>query len=218
MKKKILFTSILLLFISLLFINNNVFATTYDLSDYKNHLNSGNVWVIVYSRVNGNFYLVTGEKSTRPYFISTKLTDEDGTVYSNGYFITSGGTGSSYNNSLAGVYLFTFDFESNTFKGGTYYNWEGTTTNKVIGSCDIIASGSDIYNWENTPAFFTRTPLPLQVVIAPTTLAEELEMAQVKENFQTMIRGIIPYLIALVVGLVAFWKAWQLLLKELRKA
>ena len=50
------------------------------------------------------------------------------------------------------------------------------------------------------------------------TLAQTLEMEKPVEKFQTMIVGIIPYLIAFLIGLVAFWKAWQLLFKELRKA
>lgn len=49
------------------------------------------------------------------------------------------------------------------------------------------------------------------------TLGEVLEQTNPVQTFQTMTRGIITYLIVFLVGLVAFWKAWQLLSKELRK-
>ena len=49
------------------------------------------------------------------------------------------------------------------------------------------------------------------------TLGEVLEQTNPVQTFQTMTRGIITYLIVFLVGLVAFWKAWQLLFKELRK-
>ena len=73
----------------------------------------------------------------------------------------------------------------------------------------FVESTKDIYD-NNGSIFFQGPPA--------TTLAAVLEEAQTVKTFQTMMSGIIPYLIALVVGLVAFWKAWQLLLKELRKA
>jgi len=38
------------------------------------------------------------------------------------------------------------------------------------------------------------------------------------KTFQTMITGMIPYLAVFLVGLVAFWKGWQLLLTALHKA
>lgn len=217
MKKKILFTSILLLFISLLFINNNVFATTYDLSDYKNHLHSGNSWVVVYSIDNDNFYMITSETSNS-YIYSRATTLDSGESVSSGYFLFSTELGSNMSMSLRKPYVCTFDKNTNTFGSRTQYSWDDNATTKVIGKCRIIASGLDVHPFNKTEVFFQQTPVPSKVIIGQTTLAEELETAQVKENFQTMMSGIIPYLIALVVGLVAFWKAWQLLLKELRQA
>lgn len=60
-----------------------------------------------------------------------------------------------------------------------------------------------------TDYFFQPTPL---------SLGQAMTKAEVLKTFQTMIRGMIPSLIVFLVGLVAFWKVWQLLLKELRKA
>lgn len=218
MKKKILFTSILLLFISLLFINNNVFATTYDLSDYKNHLHSGSAWVLVYSIDNDNFYMVTGGSSNNKYTYCGTTTLESGEIVSTGYFLFSGALGSGMSQSLGDNYVCEFNKETNTFGSRVKYGWDTQGTQNAIGKCRIIASGQDVHPFNKSDVFFQQTPVPSKVIIGQTTLAEELEMAQVTENFQTMIRGIIPYLIALVVGLVAFWKAWQLLLKQLRKA
>lgn len=51
-----------------------------------------------------------------------------------------------------------------------------------------------------------------------TTLAEALEKANPVETFQTMMAGLVKYLILFLILLVAFWKGWQFLLKQLRHA
>ena len=59
-----------------------------------------------------------------------------------------------------------------------------------------------------------------EVFIHPVqeSLAQVLEKNNPVKNFQTMMSGIIPYLIAFIIGLVAFWKGWQFLSTQLRKA
>lgn len=73
-------------------------------------------------------------------------------------------------------------------------------SNVIYCSRDIKDSGGNVV---------FRGPVP--------TLGEVLEKNNPVQTFQTMTRGIITYLIVFLVGLVAFWKAWQLLSKELRK-
>ena len=76
-----------------------------------------------------------------------------------------------------------------------------------ISLSNVIYCSRDIKDSEGNVVF--RGPVP--------TLGEVLEKNNPVQTFQTMTRGIITYLIVFLVGLVAFWKAWQLLSKELRK-
>ena len=188
MKKKILFTSILLLFISLLFISNNSFAATYDLSDYKNHLHSGTAWALVYSIDNDNFYMVTSEISDRYIYCGT-TTLETGEVVSTGYFLFSGSLGSGMSNSLCKPYVCTFDKTTNTFGTRVQYGWDDNPTSNLIGKCRIIASGQDVHPFNKTEVFFQQTPVPSQVVIPPetTVLAEKLEKVEMMKPITTTI-------------------------------
>lgn len=72
----------------------------------------------------------------------------------------------------------------------------------------LFYSNFDIYD-ESNNLVFQRPVL---------TLGEALEITNPVEMYQTMIHGMIISLIVFLVGLVAFWKAWSLLSKELRKA
>lgn len=72
----------------------------------------------------------------------------------------------------------------------------------------IIYSNFDIVN-DNGDVVFQKPVL---------TLGKVLEKNSPVKMFQIMTHGTITYLIVFLVGLVAFWKAWQLLSKELRKA
>lgn len=85
-----------------------------------------------------------------------------------------------------------------------YLNISGVSQNM-----QILYSNYNIKNVDGE-IFFQKT--------AQLTLGEVLEINNPVKIFQIMTHGIIPYLIVFIVGLVAFWKAWQLLLKELRKA
>ena len=60
MKNKILTISIIFILLSFIFINNNVFASSYDLNDYKNYISDNN-WAIVYSDTTTEFYLLIPE-------------------------------------------------------------------------------------------------------------------------------------------------------------
>lgn len=81
---------------------------------------------------------------------------------------------------------------------------------------DVLDTNMEIYLNQPIYSDVNRTEIFFSPV--PATLAQVLELNSPVKTFQTMIVGMIPYLIAFLVGLVAFWKAWQLLLKELRKA
>lgn len=98
---------------------------------------------------------------------------------------------------------------SSTLENGKRYG----TLSKSRTLSTIIYSSFDITDTEGNvlfqgPVLTTETP----------TLGEVLEKANPVETFQTMTHGMITYLLVFLVGLVAFWKAWSLLSKSLRKA
>lgn len=84
---------------------------------------------------------------------------------------------------------------------------------------DIIFATEDIYTGSyngrqtvktsDSTVFFSRMALTLSMIV---------EQSHPEEMIPTMIVGLIPCLMLFLVGLVAFWKAWQLLSRLLRKA
>ena len=85
----------------------------------------------------------------------------------------------------------------------SYMSWIDATD-----TYNFYLKNLSLYTDENKSDFFLKAPV----------LAMALEMSDPMKTYQTMMNGMIPYLIAFLVGLVAFWKAWQLLLSQLRKA
>ena len=77
----------------------------------------------------------------------------------------------------------------------------------------ILYANHDIVNISNDTVFFSKT-LP----VSHKDLKEVLEENPPLGLMSPLIRGISPFLIGLLIVLVAFWKAWQFLFKTLRKA
>lgn len=78
----------------------------------------------------------------------------------------------------------------------------------------ILTSTVDILTPSGDSVLFQAPPAPL----IPKSLAVVLEENNPMQTFQTMMSGIIKYLLLFVIGLVAFWKSWQFLSKALQKA
>mgnify|MGYP001076153743 CR=1 FL=1 len=94
---------------------------------------------------------------------------------------------------------------------GNWMNTMSLQVGKWHEDSRILYSNHDIYSDSTlTDVFFSATRLtPIQKTLTqhpPLTLMSH------------QIVGIIPYLIGLLIALVAFWKAWQFLFKTLRKA
>ncbi len=93
------------------------------------------------------------------------------------------------------------DYTTNTQSLNFYLNTEKF-------NYELISNSFDIKDRDGNVVF----PKPV------LTLAEVLEEAKPVETFQITMSGIIISLTAFLVGLVAFWKAWSFLSKNLRKA
>lgn len=115
-KKFIIAFTIIILFFSCI-TTSNVFAATYDLSDYRNCSLVGNKYVIIYSYDKDKIYLLTLERADFPYFIcgiSAESTSDK--------FITNGGWVSAQNNGSGWYYdqehvkYYTFNYETSKFE------------------------------------------------------------------------------------------------------
>lgn len=226
MKNKILSISIILILLSFIFINNLVFAS----SEYSS----------VTVKVTSVGCPEYGQYVTQLLPEDIKKTDDlhfiycwSGLYHKALLYIAEDWTSTTiFKLSSDYRYLFAYD----TATGETYdfkiYDNSKDTPPTFIETCPNLYWNGDIY-FQNgfpnlqiytDPIYFDNMTLAnkaseeISFFFQGLTLAETLALSNPTKTFQTMMRGIIPYLIALVVGLVAFWKAWQLLLKELRKA
>ena len=98
---------------------------------------------------------------------------------------------------------FTINSKSSAASGGRY-NPE-----------NIVYSSLDIYD-DSGNMVFQGAPQVNQIPEITKTLVEQT--TQVGMQPLTLIKTLLPIVIVTIVGLIGFWKAWQLLLKNLRKA
>lgn len=84
--------------------------------------------------------------------------------------------------------------------------------NTTSGSSDILYSNVDVYDYNN--------PDKLVFQVAPQGITQALVEQATQLGMKPLvgIKEIILVVIVTIVGLIAFWKAWQLLSKQLRKA
>lgn len=126
-------------------------------------------------------------------------------------------------NSSSGSFLyFTTGYISSTV-GMKEYKYNFSTSSweylrdygELVGvSSDVVYSSINIvYNDDNSKVFFQQAPLGIT-----KTLVEETQKVEIMEQMKIMIVGFLKYLIVLVISLIAFWKGWQFLSTQLRKA
>lgn len=110
---------------------------------------------------------------------------------------------------------YSFNTSSNSWAFYRNMNANG----EICGESGLFYSSVDIYSSSSSnDVAISKTGTNFFLPEPEVTLATILEENSPTETFQTMIHGIIPYLIAFLVGLVAFWKGWKFLSKELHKA
>ena len=105
-----------------------------------------------------------------------------------------------------------FDFRNYTNKFSTTWTNINPEKNVSYAGCNILYSTSDLYN-ASGDIFFQKTLLGIT-----ETLVAETNKAQITEQLKTMIAGFLKYLIVLVISVIAFWKGWQFLSTQLKKA
>lgn len=90
--------------------------------------------------------------------------------------------------------------------------WDLVYTRNIYYSSFTITSGNNVI-FEKNIDFFHQTP---QGITA--TLVEEAMKAKILEQLKIMIVGFLKYLIVFVISVIAFWKGWQFLSMQLKKA
>lgn len=112
------------------------------------------------------------------------------------------------------VSMFAFNYDPTNNKEKVWKSGFSKDDLPVSGKFRIGGNTSDY--WTNCGIYYENGELVFPIPVL--TLGEVLEKNNPVKNFQTMMSGIIPYLLAFMIGLVAFWKGWQFLSKALHKA
>ena len=125
---------------------------------------------------------------------------------------TSYGTG----NNRLNFYNYEYSLDTTDFltPSAKYYGIWGIMGNASGGlsGLKIHYSSVDIKDSSGN-VFFQKTPLGIT-----ETLVVETNKVQIAEQLKKMITGFLKYLIALVISVIAFWKGWQFLSTQLKKA
>lgn len=114
--------------------------------------------------------------------------------------------------------------------------WKKFTNSAYDGYCNVVTymspngyddvnsfcySNADVYTTSGTVFFQQPPPIveePTVEIALTQTLVETATQVQIAEQLKMMIVGFLKYLIVLVISLLAFWKGWQFLSTQLRKA
>lgn len=205
------FLPIFSIFLFIIFIFTNVFASSIETIDF-----SGKNYPIYYDIDLDSKYAidisyptyVTVKKDGIYYLIivsqpeSLLISDTNKLVNSSGYNLT------------VRYYVYNNDYDT-YFPTGSY----GAMGYFVYD--ELIYNVSDLYKTDGSlyaaasdyDSFFHRAPQGIT-----RTLVEESARVQIADQLKTMTAGYLKYLIALVISVIAFWKGWQFLSTQLRKA
>ena len=189
----------ILILVSFIFINNNVFASniSVDISSIVND----SVWCIFLGE-DGNYYLAVGINKGSDCFMYESNT------YLRYRIDISGGAWLNYD-------LYIFDSSNYEF---VYHSSQGFNYSGVK---EFIYSSKDIkIERGSSDVFFQQTPVLTSSILiqVETSLAQELEKVEMTQEITTTIVGLAKLLIPLLICLLGFCKAWQLLSRLLHKA
>lgn len=127
------------------------------------------------------------------------------------------------------VYRYTRAYYCNFLTDQTWlsYNSDFFTFTSDLGGknkADIIQTDFKVYKANYTPgkeATFTDEvvfPVAPQIPEITKTLVEQTTQTQIQEQLKLMITGFLKYLIVFVISVIAFWKGWKFLSKQLKRA
>lgn len=160
---------------------------------YGKNTNIGTRFLLLpYDKDNYQLRLVKiGDKySLRLYSISSTPTDSNSIKYS--YYYISSTSSSSWSSSS------TSDTSGFYFSGGIYG----------------VYATQDLYDLDGNLVFQVAPQIPE----ITKTLVEQTTQTQIQEQLKLMITGFLKYLIVFVISVIAFWKGWKFLSKQLKRA
>lgn len=82
------------------------------------------------------------------------------------------------------------------------------------GGIECVYTTDDIYDTEGNLVFQGAPQIPE----ITKTLVEQTTQTQIQEQLKLMITGFLKYLIVFVISVIAFWKGWKFLSKQLKRA
>lgn len=199
LKNKIKILCILLFSFLLVFLNNNVFAS----SDITFTDKNGNVRTIpsINSDLVYNGYILKEYNNAITLF----LFEEQPTIY-----VYNDG----YNNMIASKKALVYFLEDNTFVRHSEADYDANNTFMIYD--EVLYTTLDLYDYDNQSVIkFSKTGdnFFFQMVV----LQEVMEGME-KEAVMKEIVGILPVIMSVVVSLIALRKALQMLLNFLRKS
>lgn len=78
----------------------------------------------------------------------------------------------------------------------------------------VVYCNVDLYDDNGNVVF----PVAPQIPEITKTLVEQTTQTQIQEQLKLMITGFLKYLIVFVISVIAFWKGWKFLSKQLKRA
>ncbi len=192
------------IFCFLLFLSNNVFAENkklvvdnYDMSDIYNYFAEDEAFFIVkigdrylfYMPINNNYKKYCAIKNNYISYFNENWFSLEGNNYK----------------------FYYFNADTNKFD----YAWTGAYDSFKYNAYPVLYASKGIYNADHKTFFLTPPPPKVEIT---ETLIQEMGKVQVMEKMKTTIVGYLKYLIALVVSVIAFYKGWQFLSKNFKRA
>ncbi len=217
MKNKIFLICFFLL--SILLLSNAIFAAAEENGVVSTKLEDFGLDETTYNKVlTGGYIIIDWFGSDNLYYHD--LLYESSTLSSSGcyYDVTSGQLLKVSNPSTSSGYKLIRI--SSTTPTGTFTDVSRTGQYYIFKFSDIY-NNPDKYLISGTVPIYTDETLTsyfFDPAAQEVTLAQVLEETKPVEIFKTTIVGFLKYLIAFVVFVIAFWKGWQFLLKQLRQA
>ncbi len=117
-------------------------------------------------------------------------------------------TGDFYSNNTIDCSSMSFTLDDhNSFDRISYYRTDNVSYSVNYTNYDILDDEGNLV--------FQGAP---QIPEITKTLVEQTTQTQIQEQLKLMITGFLKYLIVFVISVIAFWKGWKFLSKQLKRA
>lgn len=206
----------ILILVSFIFINNNVFAFSESVDINSNSYNcfipdkAYNTFVTLeeYNNNNYKFFVYCGDSLLHVYFFPKNMDIK----------IWKSNSGGGFQSNYESITDFSCIYYSINESDGLINTTDKNRTSFTNARSGYYVSGSNHYFYTNINIYTDNTCTAFFFQIAPLTLEPILGKVEMTQEITTTIVGLAKLLIPLLICLLGFWKAWQLLSRLLHKA